>query len=50
MAKITIEVPGDIDRADVADYLRHVADQIEDDYTSGHYSAYRHWDSEGLQD
>lgn len=38
--KITIHVPAG-DR--VVDYVRLVADQLEDDYTSGHVDQDTHW-------
>lgn len=46
--KITITF-ADTDKPDeVADYVRLVADLIEDDYTSGHTDSETYWDSEGL--
>ena len=47
MAKIVISVPDTGDRSDVCDYVRTVADQIEDDYTSGHVDHETYWDIEG---
>ncbi len=43
--KITVNVPQASTCEATADYLRHVADQIEDGFTSGHVDRAVHWDS-----
>lgn len=49
MARITINV-SDLDEVEhMADYLREVADQLENGFTSGHVDAERHWDSDGIE-
>ena len=40
--KITVHVP----QEQAAEYLRLIATQLEDDYTSGHWDRYTHWDTE----
>lgn len=40
--KITVNAPKD----SAAEYLRLIADQLEDDFTSGHYDADTNWQSE----
>ena len=41
--KITIQVKGDAE--DAADYVRSVADQIEEGYASGYVNPHTHWTS-----
>jgi hypothetical protein len=40
--KITVQVPTE----NAAEYLRLIADQLEDDYTSGHWNQDTYWDTE----
>lgn len=48
MPKITINMSEKCDADAAADHVREVADLIERGFTSGHWDAENHWDSEGL--
>lgn len=40
--KITVEVPA----AEASDYLRLIADQLDEGFTSGLWDSSKHWDTE----
>lgn len=47
MAKVVVTVPDKASRFDVCEYVRLVADQIEETYVSGYVNHETYWDIEG---
>lgn len=45
---ITVHLSEHADEHDAAEYLRYIAGQVEEDFTSGHVDRDTHWSSEGL--
>lgn len=45
--RVIITVPDELSTTEIVDYVRAVADQIDQTYLSGHVAVDHHWTSEG---